>query len=83
MEAKKDIQLVEIFAGTGWQAGMVKSLLEDAGIEAFLKDEIMGTLSPWYTAPGGEGSVKVIISDLDLDKAKLLVEEYEENLKTK
>jgi hypothetical protein len=41
----------------------------------------MGTLSPWWTAPGGAGSVKVTISSLDYEKAKLIVEEYEANLK--
>jgi len=41
-----------IFVGTAWEAGIVKSLLENAEIEALLKDEIMGTLNPWWTAPG-------------------------------
>lgn len=70
-----------IFAGTEWQAGMVKSMLESAGIEAFFKDEIMGTLNPWWTAPGGAGSVKVVISGKDFDQAKSIVDEYERNLR--
>jgi hypothetical protein len=73
--------LVEVFAGTPWQVGMVKSLLEDEEIDVFLKDEIVGTLSPWWTAPGGAGSVKVMVSNLDYDKAKLIVDEYEKNQK--
>lgn len=62
---------------------MVKSLLENVDIKTFLNDEIIGTLSPWWTAPGGAGSVKVIVSKSDFDKAKLIVDEYEKNLKTK
>ena len=81
MEDNNEIKLVEIFAGTPWQAGMVKSLLENAEIEAFMADEIIGTLSPWWTAPGGAGAVKVYISNADFDKAKAVVEEYENNLK--
>ena len=81
MHTDKEIEPVEIFAGTTWQAGMVKSLLEDAEIEAFLIDEIVGTLSPWYTAPGGAGSVKVVVSKLDYDKAKSVVEDYEKKVK--
>jgi len=80
---KNDPHLIEVFAGTTWQAGMVKSLLENAGIEVFVKDEIIGTLNPWWTAPGGAGSVTVFISNLDFDKAKPIVDEYEKNLKNK
>ena len=75
-------KIIEIFSGTSWEAGMVKSLLENAGITVFLKDHIIGTLTPWWAAPGGAGSVKVTISNSDYDKAKLIVEEYEKNLKS-
>jgi hypothetical protein len=81
MKTNEEIEPVEIFSGTTWQAGMVKSLLEDAEIEAFLKDEIMGTLNPWWTAPGGAGAVSVFVSNQDYDKARLIVEEYEKNSK--
>jgi len=81
MKTRRDSEPVEIFAGTAWQTAMVKSLLENSEIEAFLKDEIVGTLSPWWTAPGGAGSVKVLVSNLDYDKAKIIVDEYQKNLK--
>jgi hypothetical protein len=81
MKTDKGIELVEIFAGTTWQAGMVKSLLENAEIEAFLKDVIIGTLNPWWTDPGGAGPIKVLVSSSDYDKAKMIVDEYEKNLK--
>jgi hypothetical protein len=81
MNTDKNSKLVEIFDGTTWQAEMVKSLLESAEIEAFMKDEIVGTLNPWYTAPGGAGSVKVYVSNLNYDQAKIIVHEYEKNLK--
>lgn len=80
MKPKEDITLVEIFSGTTWQVGMVKSLLEDEEIEAYLKDDIIGTLSPWWTAPGGVGSIKVMVSSLDVDKARLIVDGYVKNL---
>ena len=55
---------------------MVKNLLENEGIEASLKDEIIGTRSPVWTPSGG---VRVIVSDLDFEKAILIVDEYEKN----
>lgn len=78
---KKESEIIEIYDGTAWQAGIVKTLLEDAGLEAFLKDEIMGTFNPWWTAGGGAGSVKVMISGLDYDKAKDIVDKFEESQK--
>ena len=80
MKSDDDVRMIGIFAGTPWQAGMVKSLLEDAGIQAFLADEIIGTLNPWWTAPGGAGAIKVRISSADYEQAKLIVEEYQRNL---
>lgn len=80
---KEDIknEPVEVFAGTSWQAAMVRSLLENSDIQAFLKDDIIGTLGPWWAAGGGAGSVKVVVSNLDYDQAKMIVDEYEENMK--
>lgn len=81
MKPNDDIEAMEVFAGTTWQAEMVKSLLENAEIEAYMKDEIVGTLSPWWTAPGGAGSVKVVVSSLDYETAKAIVDEYEDNVR--
>jgi len=75
--------LVEIFAGSIIEAELVKSLLINYGIQAFLKDEIIGTIAPWQSSPGGVNSVKVVISNEDYAKALLVVQEYNNNLKTK
>lgn len=81
MPAKQKSELVKVFSGTTWQAEMVKSLLENAEVQAFVKDEIMGTLAPWNAAPGGAGSVKVLVPNADLEIAQQIVREYEANLK--
>jgi hypothetical protein len=79
MKTDKDITPVEVFAGTAVQASVVKSLLENAEIEAFLKDEFTGVLYPWHTSPGGVGAVKVLVSSIDQEKARIVVEEFERN----
>ena len=79
-KSDKDVIPVEVFAGSALQANMVKSILEDAEIEAFLKDEFSGTLYPWHSAGGGAGAVKVFVSSLVYDQARSLVDEYESNL---
>ena len=79
MNKHNEIRSVRVFAGNATEAAMVKSLLENAEIQTFLKDEIYGTLEPWVVAPGSAGAVKVIVSSVDADKAKLVVDEFEKN----
>jgi len=79
---KTDIEInpVEVFAGTALQASFLKSLLENAEIDAYLKDEFSGTLYPWHTTPGGIGAVKVFVSSVDFEKARIVVDDCESNL---
>jgi hypothetical protein len=80
MNADKEINPVEVFAGTAMQASMVRSLLENAEIEAYLKDEFTGVIAPWHSTPGGAGAVKVFVSSVDYERAQQVVDEYERNL---
>jgi hypothetical protein len=68
------MRMIEIFDGNSFQAQMVKNLLENEGIESFLKDEIIAR-SPVFRPEGG---VRVMISELDYKKAKQIVDEYEQ-----
>ncbi len=80
MNKENQIRSVEIFRGMIFQAQMVVNLLENAGIDAYLQDEITGTLNlPWDNA-GGVGMVKVTVSSADLEQAQVVVEEYKKNL---
>lgn len=81
MNKNDDISPVVIFSGSTWEAGMVKSLLEDAGVEAYLNDEIRGSNIPVIVDAGGLGAVKVIVSSNDLGLATLVVDEYKQNIK--
>lgn len=79
MESEDKIRSVEIFAGTNWEAELLKSLLENAQIEAYLKDELIGNIFPFHASPGGNSPVKVIISSLDYEKALIVLEEFRKN----
>ena len=83
MVHKQKNEIIEIFSGTSWEVGMVKSLLDNAEIKSFLKEEIMGTLNPWHTVAGGAGSIKIIINSIDYDRAKLIIEEYSKSQRNK
>ncbi|MDA3839452.1 MAG: DUF2007-related protein [Patescibacteria group bacterium] len=80
MNNKNAIKSIEIFNGITWQAQMIKNLLENSGIEAFLQDETIGSLTLPWAAPDGLGLVKVIVLSSDYENAKLIVDEYEKNL---
>lgn len=77
MKTDNEIYPVEVFDGNDWKASMVKSLLNNAEIEAFLKDGKMGVLAPWDVSAGGAGSVKIFVSNVDYEKAKQVVDEFE------
>lgn len=77
MSQNEEIYPVEVYDGDQWEASLVKSLLDNAEIESFLKDERMGVLAPWNVAGGGAGSVKIFVSNVDYEKAKEVIEQYE------
>ena len=81
MDRQNDYEPTEVFAGSMVEAGIVKSILENSGIHAYLQDEMMGTLGPWYASPGGAGSVKIVVSHLDYETARIIVDEYLRNVR--
>lgn len=78
MEKNKEDSPVEVFSGINWEAEMVKNILENEGIEAFITNEIIGSIAPFFTNQG-KGSVKVVVSNLNYNKARLIVSEFEKN----
>lgn len=77
MNKKNQSQLVPVASGTFSEASMIKLILENEGIQAALKDDYMGTIAPHLAAPGGAGSVKVLVLEQDYERALKIVEEIE------
>jgi len=71
------MKIVEVFEGNLFQAQMVKNLIENDGIESFLKDELVGTRNPVWRPGSG---VRVMVSDLDYDRARLIADEFEKKI---
>ena len=72
---------VEVFAGSVWETALLKTLLEDAEIEVFLKDEIRGIQEPFVVTAGGADPIKVMVSSHDAVRAMQVVREFEANMK--
>ncbi len=79
MENSVYTEAVEIFAGSQWEVELLKTLFENANIEAFLKDDIIGTTFPWHASGGGANPIKIIISSKDYDRALIILEEFKKN----
>jgi hypothetical protein len=65
---------VEVFSGDLYQATLVKDLLESKGIEAFIENELMGNIAPWYASSGGITPETVKIFSSDYGVAKELID---------
>ncbi|MDD5696256.1 MAG: DUF2007 domain-containing protein, partial [Bacteroidales bacterium] len=72
--------VIEIFSGTSWEAEMVRSLLSDAGIASFIKNNVLGN---YLIDPIGASGVKVMILESDLEEAKGVVQGYYERMRDK
>ena len=70
--------VVEVFSGTAWESDMVQSLLESAGIECFLKNNV---LNSYALEPFAAGGVRVMILNADFREARAIVEDYIRNFK--
>jgi hypothetical protein len=67
---------IEVFAGELWQASMIRDLLEDNNIQAYLLNEHMSCIAPWRIEAGGFNPAKVIVSTLDYDSAQKIVTDF-------
>ncbi len=68
MKEENETLLVEVFAGTPWEAELIKGLLDSNGIQSTLKDGVMGTLAP-YLSP----EVAVLVNEESYEAAMEVV----------
>ena len=57
---------------------MLVTILDNEGIEAFVNNEVIGTLFPFYTTPG-MGAVRVIVSESDAEQASAVVADFQKD----
>jgi len=69
-------ELIVIFRGNPADAGIVHEILNDNGIMANLRNELMGSIAPWYVSPGGANPIEVEILDKDKDAAQELIDAF-------
>jgi len=80
MTQESDLDPVEVFAGTSWEAGMLMSLLKDNELEAYFQDDNVGSVVPWLSVRGEPGAIKVVVAAKDYEKAMEVVKEFSKTL---
>lgn len=74
---EKDLAPYEVFEGSAWEAGLLKSILEDNEIESYLTQDYQ---LPWNSIPVKGAAAKVFVALKDLEQAKAIVEEFYSNM---
>ena len=75
MKTEDKSKLIEVFKGSLWEAEMVKSLLDNAEVEAALKDGMVVNV----VLPATAVEVKVLVNEANYEAAMEVVREYENN----
>lgn len=73
----KNTAMREIFDGTAWEAGLLKSILEDNDIEAFMTEAYA---LPWNSMPTRGASAMLFVALENLEQAKSIVDEFYINM---
>lgn len=68
----------EVFEGSAWEAGLLKSILEDNEIENIIHEAYS---LPWNNLPVKGAAAKVFVAHKDFGRAKVIVDEFYANLK--
>ncbi|MBQ8336069.1 MAG: DUF2007 domain-containing protein [Bacteroidaceae bacterium] len=63
MSATDNNRLVQVFAGTLWQAQLIKGLLDSNNIQCTVLDETIGAVTSPYSPTAGDAVVAVNAAD--------------------
>jgi len=72
---KKEMPVETVFLGTEPEAAVVRAYLELNGIKAMLEGVNVAIMAPHVASPRGSRSVKVIVSQRDAERARVLITE--------
>jgi hypothetical protein len=73
----KDLTPYEVYEGSAWEAGLLKSILEDNDIETYMTQDYQ---LPWNNIPVKGAAAKVFVALKDLEQAKAIVDEFYTNM---
>lgn len=77
----KEEKLVCIFSGSPMDAEILKQILEDNGIVANMKNQLMSSIAPYQISAGAVDPSDVEVFERDRKEALLLVDEFYKSAK--
>ncbi len=77
---ENNTDLIVIYRGNPINAEIIKDILNDNGIIASLKNQLMSSIAPFYVAAGGVDPVGVEIFARDKEKALVLIEAFNKSI---
>ncbi|MCT4645510.1 MAG: DUF2007 domain-containing protein [Carboxylicivirga sp.] len=75
MAVNDNSKLVSVFNGTPMEVEMLCQVLNDNGIEATMKNQLIGMIAPHHTLDGAD----VFVNEEDKEKALYWVEEFKKS----
>jgi hypothetical protein len=75
------VRWVSVYTGGAADTGVLRDLLEAAGVTVRLGDEVMGTMAPYVIAGGTTAAVKVLVREDQVNAARGIVVEFAERSK--
>jgi hypothetical protein len=69
---------VIVYDGGSADTGLLRDLLEAAGIPVQLRDEVMGTVAPYLIEGGAIAAIKVLVPEDRGEEARAIVTEFTE-----
>ena len=79
-ENNKNLAPFVVFEGSAWEAGLLKSILEDNNIETIMNEAYS---LPWNTTPTRGAAARLFVAFRDLERAKEVVDEFYSNMQKK
>ncbi len=73
----KNLSPYEVFSGSPWEAGLLKSILKDNDIETIVQQATTLPMNIW---PTDAATMKVYVAMKDFEQAKAIVEEFYTNM---
>jgi Putative prokaryotic signal transducing protein len=66
-----------VYSGSYSESMNVKNLLQNININVFVQNEVMANIEPWTVSSGGTNPIVLQVSKQDFEKAKSLIEDFE------
>lgn len=77
MKTTQATSFIEVYSGINRMTTKLRNILKKADIDALVMVKNIEPTSPFYCLPKDSTCIKVLVSNLDLDKATPIVAEFE------